>query len=40
MLCLKSPGDGILWRDRDNLLGRKAIMDIEENITLKDNYFE
>lgn len=40
MLCLKSPGDGILWRDRSNLIGKKAVMDIEENITLKDNYFE
>jgi sialic acid synthase len=40
MLCLKSPGDGILWRDRFNLIGKTAIIDIDENITLKDTYFE
>ena len=40
MLCLKSPGDGILWRDRFNLIGKKAIIDIEENLTLKESYFE
>jgi len=40
MLCLKSPGDGILWRDRATLLGKKAVQDLEKNITLKENYFE
>jgi len=40
MLCLKSPGDGILWRDRHNLIGKIAIIDIDENVTLKDSYFE
>jgi sialic acid synthase SpsE len=40
MICLKSPGDGIIWRDRSKLIGKKAVNDIKSNITLKFDYFE
>lgn len=40
MLCLKSPGNGIIWRNRDKLIGKRAILDIDENVTLKEEYFE
>ena len=39
MLCLKSPGDGLLWRDRDNLIGKKAKNEIEKDVTLRNEYF-
>ena len=39
MICLKSPGDGLLWRDRNNLIGKKAIIEIEKDVTLINEYF-
>jgi sialic acid synthase len=34
MLCLKSPGDGIKWVDKETLLGKTALYDIESDVTL------
>jgi len=35
MLVLKSPGDGIIWRDRDSVVGKKAKKDIEKDCSIK-----
>ena len=35
----KSPGDGLLWRDRNNLIGKKAIIEIDKDVTLINEYF-
>ena len=40
MLCLKSPGTGIKWVDKSILLGKKALSDIEADVTLKSEDFE
>ena len=40
MLCLKSPGTGIKWVDKGILLGKKALSDIEADVTLKSEDFE
>jgi len=37
MICLKSPGDGILWRDRHQIIGKYAKLDIEEDVKLNVN---
>ncbi len=34
MLCLKSPGDGLLWRERGAVVGRIAARDIRPDVTL------
>ena len=34
MICLKSPGDGLLWRERNKIIGKKAIQDIPSDTTL------
>ena len=34
MLCLKSPGSGILWRERNEIVGKKAKKYIEKDTTL------
>src|SRR6266536_897189 len=34
MLCLKSPGIGLKWKQKDILVGRKAMHDIEADVTL------
>jgi sialic acid synthase len=39
MFCLKCPGTGILWKHRESILGKKAIKDIQENITLEKQWF-
>lgn len=39
-LCLKSPGDGIKWMERESVLGRKAKVDIEADTTLRLEDFE
>jgi sialic acid synthase SpsE len=39
-LCLKSPGDGIKWMGRDSVLGKKAKVDIEADVTLRLEDFE
>lgn len=40
MLALKSPGDGIVWRDRDMIIGKRAVKDIGEDVTLKLSDFQ
>jgi sialic acid synthase len=39
-LCLKSPGDGIKWMERESVLGKKAKVDIEADVTIKLEDFE
>jgi len=39
MICLKSPGDGIKWVNRDVILGKKALKDIEADVTLREEDF-
>jgi sialic acid synthase len=40
MLCLKCPGDGILWKNKDTILGKKTIKNINIDTTLKKELFE
>ena len=35
MVCLKSPGGGLLWRERDQVMGKKAQRDIPADVTLE-----
>ncbi len=35
MLCLKSPGNGILWRDRGLVVGKVATRDVAADVTLE-----
>jgi sialic acid synthase SpsE/spore coat polysaccharide biosynthesis protein SpsF (cytidylyltransferase family) len=39
MLCLKSPGGGILWRDRGVVVGKAAKRDIPADVTLEADDF-
>lgn len=34
MLCLKCPGTGILWKNRDKIIGKKANIDINKDKTV------
>ncbi|MDG1974756.1 MAG: N-acetylneuraminate synthase family protein [Flavobacteriaceae bacterium] len=40
MLCLKSPGTGIKWNDREIILNKKALLDIPADVTLETSNFE
>ena len=40
MLCLKSPGTGIKWVDKNLIVGKVALADIAEDVTLKVEDFE
>ncbi|MCE5327995.1 MAG: N-acetylneuraminate synthase family protein [Planctomycetaceae bacterium] len=40
MLCLKSPGTGILWRDKGLIVGKKARKDIASDVTLSVEDFQ
>lgn len=40
MITLKSPGDGFKWREKDILIGKKAIHDIEADVTLRKDFFD
>jgi sialic acid synthase len=40
MLCLKSPGTGLLWRERNKILGKTAKCDIPEDVTLSEDDFK
>lgn len=40
MLTLKSPGNGLKWRERKNILGKNAIRDIESDYTLFEADFQ
>lgn len=39
-LCLKSPGTGLLWREKDNILGKTATRTIEKDVTLSTDDFK
>jgi sialic acid synthase SpsE len=40
MLMLKSPGTGLRWSQRDQLLGRISRLDIASDVVLDDSQFE
>lgn len=40
MLCLKSPGTGLKWKQKNQLIGRKSLRDIEADVTLNLQDFE
>jgi len=40
MLTLKSPGTGLKWVEKDRLLGKRAVKDIDCDVTLILDYFE
>lgn len=40
MICLKSPGDGIKWVNREFLLGKTATKDIEADTTIRESDFQ
>jgi len=40
MLTLKSPGTGLKWKEKDLILGKKAVRDIDEDVTLHVTFFE
>lgn len=40
MLCLKSPGSGILWRNRSLVLGKRAKRNIHKDTTISEYDFE
>lgn len=35
MLCLKSPGTGLKWKSRNVIVGKKALKDIDADVTLR-----
>jgi sialic acid synthase SpsE len=40
MLCLKSPGSGLMWRERGQIVGKRARRDIPADVTLSEKDFE
>jgi sialic acid synthase len=40
MICLKSPGDGIKWVNREVVLGKTATKDIEADTTIRESDFQ
>jgi len=40
MLCLKSPGTGLMWRERTEITGKAAARDIPADVTLRLEDFE
>lgn len=40
MLTLKSPGTGLLWRERNEIIGKTTKIDIDNDVILKKEYFE
>lgn len=39
-LCLKSPGDGLKWVERDKIIGLKTTTDIDKDVTIRLQHFE
>jgi len=39
MLCLKSPGTGLKWRERERLVGKRVLRDIPADVTLTEEDF-
>ena len=40
MLCLKSPGTGLMWTERTEITGKRASGDIPADVTLSPEDFE
>lgn len=40
MLCLKSPGDGLLWREREKIIGKTVLHFIPADTTLLESNFQ
>jgi len=40
MLTLKSPGTGLKWKERNKIIGKKAVRDIPGDVTLQTELFE
>jgi len=40
MLTLKSPGDGLKWKEKDLILGKIANKNIAADVTLRSEYFQ
>ncbi len=40
LITLKSPGDGLKWKEKEMIIGRRALRDIDEDTTLRLEYFE
>ncbi len=40
MLTLKSPGDGLKWKEKEFILGKKAVHDIPSDVTLRTEDFK
>ena len=40
MLVMKSPGTGLAWNNRDQIVGRKAKSEIPAEVTLTPEQFE
>jgi sialic acid synthase SpsE/spore coat polysaccharide biosynthesis protein SpsF (cytidylyltransferase family) len=34
MLCLKSPGTGLSWKNRSQIVGKRAVKDIQKDVTI------
>tara|TARA_R110001592_G_scaffold92047_1_gene268772 strand:+ start:1319 stop:2359 length:1041 start_codon:yes stop_codon:yes gene_type:complete len=39
MICLKCPGNGILWKNMDKVIGKVANINIDEDTTLNEEWF-
>ena len=40
MICLKCPGSGLLWKEKEKVVGKKANIDIDHDMTLLLDWFE
>ena len=40
VICLKSPGDGIKWMDKSNVIGKRALNNIESDVTINEIDFK
>ena len=39
MLCLKSPGTGLKWKQRNEIIGKKSLHDIQPDVTIQPSDF-
>ena len=40
MICLKCPGNGLLWKEKNKIIGKKSNIDINNDTTLSLEWFE
>ena len=40
MLTLKSPGNGLKWKEKELILGKEAVIDIDADVTLHKQFFK